>query len=111
MKILITENKRYQLAYKILDDILDGLTREDYDANKDKDSIISNHQILFEDKNGELVMVFQEMKNTLYVLRDAVSILKMFSFDDEELHRLIWRWFKDRIGVEAEDVYLVNDFI
>jgi hypothetical protein len=55
MKILITENKRHQLAYKILDDILDGLTREDYDANKDKDSIISNHQILFEDKNGELV--------------------------------------------------------
>jgi hypothetical protein len=102
MKILITEDRRYQLAYKILDDILNGLTREDYDENKD---------ILFEDKDGELVMVFQEMKNTLYVLRDALCSLKVFSFDDEELHRLIWRWFKDRIGVEAEDVYLVNDFI
>jgi hypothetical protein len=102
MKIIITEDRRYQLAYKILDDILNGLTREDYDENKD---------ILFEDKDGELVMVFQEMKNTLYVLRDALCILKVFSFDDEELHRLIWRWFKDRIGVEAEDVYLVNDFI
>ena len=44
MKILITENKRYQLAYKILDDILDGLTREVYDDNKDKDSIFSNVQ-------------------------------------------------------------------
>ena len=36
MKILITENKRYQLAYKVLDDTLSKLHREDYDGNKDK---------------------------------------------------------------------------
>ena len=47
MKILITENKRYQLAYKVLDDTLSKLHREDYDDNKDKDSIFSNHQIMF----------------------------------------------------------------
>ena len=54
MKILITENKRYQLAYKVLDNILDGLTREDKDMNVN--SVFSNHRVLFKDGNGNIVL-------------------------------------------------------
>ena len=67
MKILITENKRYQLAYKVLDDTLSKLHREDYDDNKDKDSIFSNHQIMFKDDNDEIVMWFSEKHERLEV--------------------------------------------
>jgi hypothetical protein len=108
MKILITENKRYQLAYKVLDEILEGLTREDYDANKDKDSIFSNHQILFEDKNGEIVMRFSEKYERLEVTEDIWGALRMFSFSDEELEKVIFWWFKDRIGIEPEEVTLIG---
>ena len=108
MKILITENKRYQLAYKILDDVLEGLTREDYDLNKDTDSIFSNHQILFEDKSGKVVMRYTEKYDSLEVKDDIWEPLRIFSFSDKELERVIHWWFKDRIRIEPDTVYLVG---
>jgi hypothetical protein len=68
MKILITENKRYQLAYKVLDNILDGLTREDKDMNVN--SVFSNHRVLFKDGNGNIVLKWLENNEGLYVYRD-----------------------------------------
>ena len=109
MKILITENKRYQLAYKVLDNILDGLTRENTDLNKGKDSVFSNHQVSFFYENGEKVMEYQEIKGILYVLRDFISPLKVFSFDEEEINRLIKWWFTNRVRIEPEDVYFFRD--
>jgi recombinational DNA repair protein RecR len=109
MKILITENKRYQLAYKVLDDTLSKLHRENTDLNKGKDSVFSNHQVSFFYENGEKVMEYQEIKGILYVLRDFISPLKVFSFDEEEINRLIKWWFTNRVRIEPEDVYFVKD--
>ena len=94
MKILITENKRYQLAYKILDNVLEGLTREDYDLNKDTDSIFSNHQILFDDKSGETVMRYSEKYSMLEVKEGIWGSLRMFSFSDDELRELFFGGLK-----------------
>ena len=110
MKILITENKRYQLAYKILDDVLEGLTREDTDLNRGRGSVFSNHQVSFFDENGEKVMEYQEIKGILYVLRDFISPLKVFSFDEEELERVVMWWFTNRVRIEPEYVYFISDF-
>jgi hypothetical protein len=33
--------------------------------------------------------------------------LKVFSFSEEELERVIWWWFKDRIRIEADKVYIL----
>ena len=110
MNILITENKRYQLAYKVLDNILDGLTRENTDLNKGKDSVFSNHQVSFFYENGEKVMEYQEIKGILYVLRDFISPLKVFSFDEEELERVVMWWFTNRVRIEPEYVYFISDF-
>jgi hypothetical protein len=106
MKILITENKRYQLSYKILDDILSKLTREVYDDNKD--SIFSNHQIIFRDKNDEIVMWYSEKHDRLEVNQGMWAPLKVFSFNDEELERIIFWWFKDRLKLEPDGVYLMG---
>lgn len=106
MKLLITENKRYQLAYKILDDILSKLTREVYDDNKD--SIFSNHQIIFRDKNDEIVMWYSEKHDRLEVNQGIWAPLKVFSFNDEELERIIFWWFKDRLKIEPDGVYLIG---
>jgi hypothetical protein len=106
MKILITENKRYQLSYKILDDILSKLTREVYDDNKD--SIFSNHQIIFRDKNDEIVMWYSEKHDRLEINQGMWAPLKVFSFNDEELERIIFWWFKDRLKLEPDGVYLMG---
>ena len=108
MKILITENKRYQLAYKVLDDTLSKLHREDYDDNKDKDSIFSNHQIFFRDDNDDIVMWFSEKHERLEVNEGMWMPLTVFSFSDEELERIIFWWFKDRIRIEPEGIYLIG---
>jgi hypothetical protein len=108
MKILITENKRYQLAYKILDNVLEGLTREDYNLNADTDSIFSNHQILFEDKSGKVVMRYTEKYDRLEVRDGIWEPLRIFSFSDEELERVIHWWFTDRIRTEPDSVMLIG---
>jgi hypothetical protein len=108
MKILITENKRYQLAYKVLDDTLSKLHREDYDDNKDKDSIFSNHQIFFRDDNDKIVMWFSEKHERLEVNEDMWMPLTVFSFTDEELERIIFWWFKNRLRTEPEGIYLIG---
>ena len=110
MKILITENKRYQLSYKILDDVLGGLTREDYNLNADTDSIFSNHQILFDDKSGKTVMRYSEKYGMLEVKEAIWGPLRMFSFSDDEFERVILWWFKDRIRTEPDTVYLVGRY-
>ena len=83
MKILITENKRYQLAYKILDDILDGLTREDTDLNRDKDSVFSNHQVTFlnEDDENILEISYAELSTCSKLPRiDILNVMFVSSF-------------------------------
>ena len=108
MKILITENKRYQLAYKVLDDTLSKLHRGDYADNKDKDSIFSNHQIFFRDDNDKIVMWFSEKHERLEVNEDMWMSLTVFSFTDEELERIIFWWFKNRLRIEPEGIYLIG---
>jgi hypothetical protein len=106
MKILITENKQRQLAYKMLDDELSELTRKDIDLNKE--SVLSNWQVLFIDKDGNIEMRYNEKNGTLYVSSHFIIPLRLFSFDDEELNRLITWWFTDRIRLEPEDMYIVS---
>jgi len=108
MKILITENKRYQLAYKILDDILDGLTREDTDLNKGKDSVFSNHQITFFDENGEIAIWWSEKHDILEINPTMWEPLRLFSFSDEELESVIHWWIKNRLRIDPEDVTLIG---
>lgn len=105
MKILITEDKRRQLAYKLLDDKLSRLTRKDINLNTE--SVLSNWQVLFIDENGEIVMRWNEKNGTLYVSEDLITPLKIFSFGEEEENRLVTWWFTNRVRLEPEDVYIV----
>ena len=106
MKILITENKQRQLAYKMLDDELSELTRKDINLNKE--SVLSNWQVLFIDKDGNIEMRYNEKNGTLYVSSHFVIPLRLLSFDVEELNRLVTWWFTDRIRLEPEDMYIVS---
>jgi hypothetical protein len=108
MKILITENKRYQLAYKILDDILGGLTREDIDLNKD--SVFSNQQIIFRDENDNIFMWWSEKYDLLEVNKVMWEPLRIFSFSGEELESVIHWWIKNRLRMDAEEINLIGDY-
>jgi hypothetical protein len=106
MKILITENKRKDLAYKLLDDIFNGLTREDFDSNKD--SVYSNQQVVFKDNDGDIIMRWSEKRDHLYVTNSFENILDIFSFDENEKTQLISQWFKSRANIEPDEVYFSN---
>ena len=114
MKILITENKRKDLAYKLLDDIFNGLTREDielipkkgYIINASKGSAVSNQRVMFKDSDGESILKWSGHNTGLYVYEDFWLPLRVFSFGEIELERFIFRWFKDRVKIEPEEVYL-----
>ena len=106
MKILITENKRYQLAYKMLDDKLSQLTRKDIDLNKE--SVLSNWQVLFIDNDGNIQMRWNERNGALYVSEDLVIPIRVLSFDENEEHRLINWWFTNRVRLEPENIYFVS---
>jgi hypothetical protein len=106
MKFIITENKRYQLAYKILDRILDSLTRKDFDLNVD--TIYSNQQIVFIDNNGEIVMRWSESNDNLYVSSEIETALSILSLSWIEVNRLITNWFTDRVRFEPANVYFTE---
>lgn len=106
MKILITENKRKDLAYKLLDDIFNGLTREDFDSNRD--SVYSNQQVVFKDNDGDIIMRWSEKRDHLYVTNSFENILNIFSFDENEKTQLISQWFKSRVNIEPDKVYISN---
>jgi hypothetical protein len=116
MKVIITENKRKDLAYKLLDNIFNGLTREDielipkkgYIKNSGKGYMFSNHRVLFKDRDGESILKWSGHNNGLYVYPDFWLPLTVFSFGEIELERIIFQWFKDRIKIETEEVYLVG---
>jgi len=106
MKILITENKRYQLAYNMLDDELSKLTRKDIDLNKE--SVLSNWQVLFIDENDNIQMRYNEKNGTLYISSDFIFPLRVLSFDVKEINRLLNWWFINRVRLEPEDMYIVS---
>jgi len=105
MKILITENKRYQLAYNMLDDKLSQLTRKDIDLNKE--SVLSNWQVLFIDNDGNIQMRWNEKNGTLYVSEELITPLRVLSFGEEEKNKLVTWWFTNRVRLEPEDMYFV----
>jgi hypothetical protein len=106
MKILITESKRKDLVYKLLDDILNKLTREDFDSNID--SVYSNQQVVFKDNDGDIIMRWSEKRDHLYVTNSFENILNIFSFDENEKTQLISQWFKSRVNIEPDEVYFSN---
>lgn len=105
MKVLITESKRYQLAYKMLDDELSQLTRKDIDLNKE--SVLSNWQVLFIDNDGNIQMRLNEKNGTLYVSEELIIPLRVLSFGEEEENKLVTWWFTNRVRLEPEDMYFV----
>ena len=105
MKILITENKRYQLAYKILDDELSQLTPKYIDLNEK--SVSKKRQVLFIGNNGDIQMRWNERYGTLYVSEELIIPLTPLSFGEAELNSLVTWWFTKRVNIHPEEVFIV----
>jgi hypothetical protein len=101
MKILITEDKRKQLAYRILDDKLSELSRKDFDLD-------GHQQVLFIDGDGDIVMRWSKRHNNLYVSERFISSIRLFSFEDIEENMLVSWWVKNRLNIEPDAVYFVS---
>ena len=116
MKVIITEDRIRQLVNKLLDDTLSKLTREDielipkkgYTKNSGKGYVFRNHRVIFKKSDGESILKWSGHNNGLYVYKDFWLPLTVFAFDKIKLERIILWWFKDRIKIETEEVYLVE---
>ena len=53
-------------------------------------------------------MWFSEKHERLEVNEGIWMPLTVFSFSDEELERIIFWWFKNRLRIEPEGVYLIG---
>jgi len=53
-------------------------------------------------------MWYSEKHDRLEVNKGMWVPLKVFSFNDEELERIIFWWFKDRVRIEPDGVYLIG---
>ena len=106
MKILITENKRYQLAYKMLDDELSRLTRKYIGLNEKSES--KKRQVLFIDNNGDIQMRWNEKYGTLYISEELIIPLAPLSFGEAELNSLVTWWFTNRVNIHPEEVFIVS---
>ena len=63
---------------------------------------------MFKDDNDEIVMLFSEKHERLEVNEGIWMPLTVFSFTDEELERIIFWWFKNRLRIEPEGIYLIG---
>lgn len=100
MKILITEDKRKQLAYRILGDKLSELTRKDFDLD-------GHQKVLFIDGDGDIVMRWSVNTGILYVSEDLVIPLRVFSFENVEVSMLVSWWFKNTFNIDPDTVLFV----
>lgn len=100
MRIIITEDKRKQLAYRILDDKLSELTRKDFDLDGHPQTLLIND-------DGDIVMRWSKKQNNLYVSERIISPLRVFSFEDIEENMLVSWWVKNRLNIEPDAVYFV----
>jgi len=53
-------------------------------------------------------MWFSEKHERLEVNEGMWMPLTVFSFTDEELERIIFWWFKNRLRIEPEGIYLIG---
>ena len=90
MKILIKENRIQNLANYILNDEFSDLSE---DRGYITDSMGEWMTIKYS-KNGQVVMIYRDDRDLLYVATEELSKLNVFDLDYYELQKLVRKWFE-----------------
>jgi hypothetical protein len=93
MRFIITENKLNKTINNWLSKQYEDL--EIYDHN-------NQHLVLYVDKNGEIIFIYQSKENDVYVSKDVMKFLiNIFSIDDKQVKSIFKDWFEEHNNLKT----------
>lgn len=104
MKIVIKESRRDQLAKNELNKEFSNLYE---DVNYISDGIGKQTVIQYL-KDDEIIMIYGDRANVLYICEDMVKPIIYFGYTPQEVKRLIGEWFSVEFKLQVDLVHHVN---
>ena len=104
MKILIKENRLQNLINNILNDELTELYEDRWYAT---DSTGEWMTIKYS-KDGQIVMLYRDDRDLLYVTTEELSGLNIFDLDYNELQTVVEKWFESTYELPVDKVMIIS---
>ncbi len=96
MKFIITENKLDRAIGKWLSKNYSEMSIYDHNYRP---------WVLYVDKDGEIIFLYQSIDNELYVAKDIMEFLiNIFSMDKERIKSIFKDWFQEHNDLKTEKV-------
>lgn len=90
MKILIKENRIQSLINKLLDEEFGELYEyKNYTTDSTGEWLTIRYM-----KDGQIVMIYRDDRDLLYVATEELSKLNMFDLDYDTLRTVVGKWFE-----------------
>lgn len=104
MKILIKENKIQQLINNILNDELADLYEyRGYTTDSTGEWLTIRYM-----KDGQIVMMYRDDRNLLYVATEELSKLNIFDLDYNTLQIVVGKWFESTYELPGDKVMIIS---
>lgn len=100
MRFIISENKLDRVIGKWLSKQYENLEIYDHD---------NQPWVMYVDKNGDIIFLYQYKENELYVDMVVIKFLiNMFSIDEEQIKPILKNWFEEHTGLKTYKVMFWN---
>jgi hypothetical protein len=104
MKILIKESKVQQLINNILNDELTELYEyKGYTTDSTGEWMTIRYM-----KDGQIVMIYRDDRDLLYVATEELSRLNIFDLEYNELQKVVGRWFESTYELPVDMVMIIS---
>jgi hypothetical protein len=104
MKILIKENKIQQLINNILNDELTELYEDRWYATDSTGEWLTIRYM----KDGQIVMLYRDDRDLLYVATEGLSKLNIFDLDYNTLQTVVGKWFESTYEYPVDRVMIIS---
>jgi hypothetical protein len=104
MKILIKENKLQQLINRVLNDELTDLYEyRGYTTDSTGEWLTIRYM-----KDGQIVMIYRDDKDLLYIATEELSKLNIFDLDYKTLRTVVEKWFESTYELPVDIVMIIS---
>ena len=104
MKIIIKESKVQQLINNILNDELTELYEyKGYTTDSTGEWMTIRYM-----KDGQIVMIYRDDRDLLYVATEELSGLNIFDLEYNELQKVVGRWFESTYELPVDMVMIIS---
>jgi hypothetical protein len=104
MKIIIKESRIQQLINSILNDELTDLYEyRGYTTDSTGEWLTIRYM-----KDGQIVMLYRDDRDLLYVTTDGLSRLNIFDLDYNALQTVVEKWFESTYELPVDKVMIIS---